>query len=321
MAEFHEGGSRRSMLVRGLSRVVARPVLGFYPVRGPLAPGVALLDHVARVVPHLPSTEVEPVVGDGWRAELVTARDSDPAVRQAVVYLHGGAFVFGGLATHRRIAERLAQRTGLPVLSVAYRQSPVVPVTGSVADCVDAVNFMIDRGFEASQLVLAGDSAGGSLAFSVALAARDYGLDVAGVVALSPWLEFDNTERRRHRNAWRDDMIPTFRLQRIAEHVHDVRRGGVVASPVDADLRGLPPVLMVCSGREVLRYDAELMAQRLEEADVPHELHIWPGQVHAFPVLADLLPESRASLDLVAGFVSDVLAAAEAAAAEGIVAS
>ena len=305
--EIHEGGSLRAVALRCVARVVARPTLGLFPVRGPLAPGMGLVDHLARVVPHLPSTVVEEVADDGWRAELVSMRDNDPSTREAIVYFHGGAFVFGGLASHRRIAERLAHLTGRPVLSVAYRQAPQVRVEGSIADCVAAVNRMIDRGYDPHGLVLAGDSAGGSLAFSVALAARDCGLDVAGVVALSPWVEFDNSLRRKHRNAWRDDMIPTFRLARIARHVHGTRTLDPLCSPVNADLRGLPPVLLICAAGEILRYDAELMAERLEAADVQVQLHVWRGQVHAFPVFADLVPESRAALDLVAGFVDDVL--------------
>jgi acetyl esterase/lipase len=68
----------------------------------------------------------------------------------------------------------------------------------------------------------------------------------------------------------------------------------------------------MCAANEILRYDAELMTERLEAAGVPAELHVWQGQIHAFPVLAHLLPESRAALDRIAAFVTDVVAAARA---------
>ncbi len=83
-------------------------------------------------------------------------------------------------------------------------------------------------------------------------------------------------------------------------------------SPVNADLRRLPPSLIICAAGEVLRYDAELMTERLDKAGVPVELHIWEGQVHAFPVLAHLLPESRAALDRIGSFVAEVVAGARA---------
>jgi acetyl esterase/lipase len=310
--EVHARRSCRSRLIRLGSRVVVRPLLGFYPATGPASPLVDLVELGMRAVPRLSSTRFERVDGGDWSAELVSVKDTQPE-QAAIVYFHGGAFVMCGLATHRRIAERLAERTGLPVLSVAYRQRTQGNVDTSIRDCVGAVNWLIDRGYDPAQLVLAGDSAGGHLSFAVALAAAAQDIRVAGVVALSPWLDFDNSVRRRHRNALRDDVIPTYRLQRIAHQVTGAHPIDPSMSPVNADLRLLPPVLIMCAAEEVLRYDAELMTERLDKAGVPVELHIWEGQVHAFPVLANLLPESRAALDRIGAFV---IASVSAAAAE-----
>jgi len=312
MIQVHPRQSRRSRLVRIGARAIVRPVLGVYPTSGPASHLIELVDLSMRVLPRLSSTTVEHVNGGDWKAELVTAKTgvADDG-RAAVLYFHGGAFVACGLATHRRIAERLAERTGLPVLSVAYRQR-TKQVDTSIRDCVEAVNLLVERGYDPAKLVLAGDSAGGHLAFAVALAAVAQSVRVAGVVALSPWLEFDNSVRRRHRNALRDDFIPAFRLQRMAHRVTGGPTLDPLASPVNADLSGLPPALIICAADEILRYDSELMTRRLEEAGVPAELHVWEGQVHAFPVLAHLLPESRAALDRIATFVTDVVAAARA---------
>ncbi len=315
MIEVHARHSRRSALVRIGSRAVVRPVLGFYPSGGPAAPLLDLVELGARAIPRLPGTVVEHVHGGDWTAELVSPRDAVPG-QAAIVYFHGGAFVMCGLATHRRIAERLALRTGLPVLSVAYRQRNRGRLDTSISDCAAAVDWLVDRGYDPTRLVLAGDSAGGHLAFAVALAARDRDVRTAGVVALSPWLDFDNSARRRHRNALRDDFIPTYRLQRVAHQVTGSRVLDPAMSPVNADLRDLPPVLIMCAAGEVLRHDAELMTARLDKAGVPVELHIWEGQVHAFPVLAHLLPESRAALDRVADFVTRAVRAADAAVAD-----
>ncbi len=123
MIEVHERTSCRSLAVRAVTRGFVRPTLGFFPVRGPMAPFKAAVDLGAGLLPRLSTTSFEHVSGDGWTAELVTTRPFDPA-EGALIYFHGGAFIFCGLATHRRIVERLAERTGLPVLSVAYRQLP-----------------------------------------------------------------------------------------------------------------------------------------------------------------------------------------------------
>jgi len=302
LIESHGGGSCRSKAVYVAARAVIRPTLELFPVTGPLSPLISVVEHGFRVVPRHRGVEHDTILGEGWHAELIRPKDHRPGTA-AVVYFHGGAFLMCGVATHRRIAERIALDTGVPVLSVAYRQRPTHFVETSVADGVAAVNWLLAEGYDASRLVLAGDSAGGHLSFAVAMAAAEQGIQLGGVVALSPWLDFDNTERRVHRNAWRDALIPTFRLERIAEHVLGTRSPDPLRSPVNGAVTGLPPTLIVASRHEVLLADAEKMEQRLREAGVPVELHVWDGQVHAFPVLTRLLPESRAALALVCDFV------------------
>lgn len=311
MIEMHGRPSRRSLVVRTAARAVAKPVMTFHPVSGPIAPLRHVIDLGARALPRLPSTRLERIRGKDWAGELVTPRGGATG-DGAIVYFHGGAFLFCGLATHRRIVERLALRTGLPVLSVGYRQHGKGNVETSIADCVDATNWMIERGHAPEHVVLAGDSAGGHLAFAVALEATSQGIDLAGVVGLSPWLEFDNTERSLHANARRDHYIPTKRLQRIACTVTGKAILDPQLSPVNRDLTGLPPSLIMCAADEILRFDAELMAERLDAAGVPIDLHVWAGQVHAFPVLGELLPESSRALDLIADFVEESVSEAAA---------
>jgi len=311
LIEVHAGGSVRSRFVGVGSRVVVRSVLGFWPVTGPLAPAMRLVDVSARVLPGHGSVTRERVQGDGWHADLFRphgVEDGDAAV----VYFHGGAFLFAGTATHRRLAERLALETGRPVLSVGYRHWPETDVAGSVSDGVAAVNWLLDQGFAPARILAAGDSAGGLLAFEVARIAAEHGIRLAGLVAISPWLDFDNSERRIHRNAWRDHLIPTFRLDRIARHVLGTPEIDPSHSPVNRRLDDLPPTMLVASESEVLLHDAEKMERLLDAAGVPVELHVWPGQVHCFPVLCHLLPESRAAIGLIADFVVATIGQGEA---------
>lgn len=302
MIEMHHRSSVRSVVVGAAAKAVARPFLRWFPVNGPVAPLRHALDIGARVAPRHRGTRVEKVSGNGWVGELVSPRGVSDT-QGAIVYFHGGAFVFCGLATHRRIVEHLALRTGVPVLNVGYRQHGVARVDESVADCVDATNWMIERGFEAEKLVLAGDSAGGHLAFAVALEATGQGISLGGLIGLSPWLEFDNTDRCHHENARRDHYIPSRRLDSIARIVTGKPILDPALSPVNRDLAKLPPTLIICAADEILRYDTEMVTERLHRAGVPVATHIWEGQVHAFPVLGELLPESSRALDLVADFV------------------
>lgn len=309
MIEHRIGTSRRSDVVHAVSKVVARPTLKYFPLSGPVTKLMPLLDRSAALIPRLSGVVHKAVVGRTWRGELVTPIDG-PTSDGAVLYLHGGAFLMCGMATHRRIVERMAQRTGMPVLSVDYRQLPIGRLHDSVSDCEEAFRWLVRTGHPASKIVIAGDSAGGHLAFATALRLRDDNAGTpAGIVGMSPWLDFDHMAKVRHHNSRRDAYIPARRLRKVARMVVG-EHPELHHSPVNADLHGLPPSLIICAEDEVLRCDAELMAERLAEAGVPATLQIWEGQVHAFPVLTDLTPESREALEEVITFVQERVAAA-----------
>ncbi|GAB2686507.1 alpha/beta hydrolase [Nocardia thraciensis] len=317
MREYRTGGQGwRAALIRGLCRVFVRPTLSWWPLRGVLAPCMALVDMVHRPVPRLRGTVLQRVDGGHWCGEVVRPR-AGVTGGGAIVYFHGGAFVFCGLATHRRIVERLALRTGLPVLSVGYRQHPVGRLDASMDDAAAAVRWLHDAGIGTGSTVFVGDSAGGYLAFQLALEAERRGIDrPAGVVGLAPLLELDPAAKLRHANAGSDVFLPARRFAEVAAVMAGDESGAVdpQRSPVNGPVAALPPVLLICAEDEVLRADAELMADRLDGTTVPYTLQIWQGQVHAFPVLGHLLPESRAALDEIADFVAGVQGRRSAAA-------
>ncbi|MDX6324552.1 MAG: hypothetical protein QOK15_906 [Nocardioidaceae bacterium] len=308
MIEHHVGTTHRSRVVHLFTKTVARPTLRYYPLRGPVARLMPLMEHGAARLPRLSQTVHEPVRVRAWRGEVVTPIDG-PTSDGAILYLHGGAFLMCGLATHRRIVERLAQRTGMTVLAVDYRQLPQGRLHDSISDCEDAFRWLVRKGHPSSRIVVAGDSAGGHLAFATALRLRDDGAGApAAIIAISPWLDFDHLAKLKHHNARRDAYIPARRLRKVAEMVVGARPE-LHHSPVNADLHGLPPSLIICAESEVLRVDSEVMAHRLADAGVPCTLQIWEGQVHAFPVLTDLLPESRECLDGIIAFAEQAVAA------------
>ena len=298
------GVSVQARVASTAARLVFRPLLAHWPLtNGGMLP-LPLVDALARLLPTPGSVKYDTVDFGDFTGEWVRpACEGKPEVGTpgVVLYFHGGAFVTCGVATHRHAVARIAQAAGLPVLSVAYRHLPTVPLAGSVADCLAVYRSVLAQGFDPQRVVLAGDSAGGCLAFATALAARDEGLPrPAGIVALSPWLDFDCTAKLEHPNARRDPFAPVRRLPALAKLL------GVdpaVGSPVNGDLTGLPPTLLIAAESEMLRCDAELMTQRLAAADVPVTLQLWSGQVHAFPVLSDLLPEARAAIREIGAFI------------------
>lgn len=253
-----------------------------------------------------------PFGGEWVRSYRATGAPSDGVV----LYFHGGGFFCCGLNTHRFGVAAVSARSRLPVLSVDYRQLPEVPIPDSVADCLTAYRYLLDEGIAADRIVFAGDSAGGYLTFATALLARDSGLPMpAGIVAQSPLLDIDSSARMRHANSKRDTYIPVNRMAELSafwtDGVFPVHRDRAPRkppiSPVNADLTGMPPSLIMAAETEVLLSDAEVMAERLWAAGAQCKLQVWRGQVHAFPVLGTFTPETRKAGEQIGRFIRDTL--------------
>lgn len=310
VVDQHTGVSVRARCVFTAARLMLRPLLTYWPLTGVGLWPLPLIETAAGLLPAPRGASFEPVDFGGYRGEWVRVPTQEPS-GGAVLYFHGGAFISCGIATHRPVVARIAAASGLPVLSVAYRQLPTVRLSGSVEDCLAVYRRLLDEGYAAERIIFAGDSAGGHLAFATALAAEAEDLPrPAGIVALSPWLDFDSAGKLAHPNARRDAYAPVTRLPTLARLLGADPALDPNCSPVNSDLSGLPPVLLIAAEGEMLRCDAELMAERLAAADVPCTLQLWEGQVHAFPVLVDLVPEAGAAVAEIGGFIRGLVAPA-----------
>ncbi|MFR9752789.1 alpha/beta hydrolase [Nocardia sp. 004] len=302
-----DGPSASARLLSATCRGLVRPLLRVAPITRTTIPvGACAIDGLARLRPSPRGIERERIVLDGFRMEIVRPQGTARALHHgALLYLHGGGFAICGIRSHRPIAASLARRTGLPVVNVEYRQLPGTRITESIEDCLTAYRWLLRHGVDQGRIVFAGDSAGGYLAFATALRAQESGLPApAGLVGLSPLLDLDYTAKRHYQHRARDAYIPLSAISAVVRIGAEV--DGVLdprLSPVNAELAALPPVLLISAEEELLRYDCELMTQRLTAAGVPNTLELWRGQVHAFMSIAPDLPESRAALARTAHFV------------------
>lgn len=249
--------------------------------------------------------------------EVVRAADRGRALGEAfadgaILYFHGGGFVTGGLDTHLHVMTQLARRTRLPVVHVDYRQYPQVTVDGSVDDCIGAYRWLLGLGADPDKTVLAGDSAGGFLAFATALTGQQRGLPApAGVIGISPLLELDGVARTTHSNLRADAFgIPAV-LPDIIDLVCPSAKLRHDLSPINGRLETMPPALLIAAESEILRCDAERLHAALQQLGRPSRLEVWARQLHAFPALFPFLPDSRAAFDLMCRFVAERLAAAD----------
>ncbi|CAN7335743.1 alpha/beta hydrolase [Acidovorax sp. LjRoot118] len=258
----------------------------------PLAQGLAI-----------ESLRIPDAAGGSMAAELLGTPQADP--RKLVIYYHAGGFVFGSLASHRALCSYLAQFSGARVLNVDYRLAPEHPAPAAHDDAFAAYQWALANGYAASAIALAGDSAGGNLALSTGVRARNQGLALpAAIVALSPALDLAS-EGESHRTV--DDPFITRELMGFFNAMYVP--GGDVRSPTvtpfySAELQGLPPVQLQVGSRERLRDDAVTMAARLKAAGVEVECTVWDGMVHCWQLFAPVLDEALASLEQAGRFMA-----------------
>ncbi|MFB8006806.1 alpha/beta hydrolase [Nocardia sp. NPDC056000] len=278
-----------------LSRL--RPVHGRTAIFAP----VELADPLARVLVPPRGTRRRAVAFDRFRAEWVwNANTVDPQRVQdaAILYFHGGVFIAGGLNSHRRIVARIARESGMPLLNVDYRQMPWAHLTETIEDAVRAYQYLLDEGFEPERIIFAGDSAGGGLAFTTALEARNRGLPIpGGIVAIAPWANLDSTDKLTHPNNAIDPLLSAEALAIPAAWGIAVDgKLDPMLSPVNRDFTGLPPVLIQVGSTEVLRADADQLAQCCADAGVECRVQVWDKAIHVFHAAADILPDARAAI-------------------------
>lgn len=259
---------------------------------------------MARMYPAPADTRVDTISLGGVRAERLIAPEVDPT--RAVFYVHGGGFAMGSPATHRELGVRLARAAGCPVWLPDYRLAPEHPFPAGLDDVVAAYRGLVAEGIDPARIVIAGDSAGGGLVVSSLIALRDAGapLPAAGV-CLSPWADLTLTSASIEGRTELDPWIgrPGLALM-VKAYVGDGDPARPLVSPALADLRGLPPLLVLVGTAEVLHDDAATLASRAREAGVAVTFEAWEDMVHVWPMFPHL-PEARAAVSKIGRFVRE----------------
>jgi monoterpene epsilon-lactone hydrolase len=252
----------------------------------------------------------------GVPAAEITVDGVEP--RHVVLYFHGGVYVMGDAFLAAGLASQVGRRTRARVISVDYRLAPEHPYPAAVDDALAAYQALLDNGTAPSDIVLAGESAGGGLAIATLVSARDHGLpSPAAAFVMSPYADLTLAGATMDTKHDADPLLSREALQaRVPDYAsgHDPALG--LISPVFADLAGLPPLIIQAGTHEVLLDDAVRLAQRAAAADVEVTLDITPGVPHVFQAYYPILDEAAAALDRAGQFLSAHLAGAERVTAE-----
>ncbi len=232
--------------------------------------------------------------------------------RHVVLYFHGGVYVMGDAALAADLASQVGRRTDAKVISVDYRLAPEHPYPAAVDDALAAYEALMDNGNAPSDIVLAGESAGGALAVATLVNARDHELPLpAAAFVMSPYADLTLAGTTMETKSEVDPLMSREALQpRVADYTAGQDAALGLISPIFADLSGLPPLIIQAGSHEVLLDDAVRLARQAATADVEVTLDVTPRVPHVFQAYHPILDEAVAALDRAGQFLSAQLASA-----------
>jgi epsilon-lactone hydrolase len=284
---------------------------GAFPVGGDVNEQRRALRELLSAQPLPADVTVTAAALGGVPTAEVTVEGIDP--RHVVLYFHGGVYVMGDAALAADLASQVGRRTQAKVISVDYRLAPENPYPAAVDDAFAAYKALLNSGIAPSDIIFAGESAGGGIAIATLVNARDEGLPLpAAAFVMSPYVDLTLAGTTMETKRAVDPLLSREALQaRIPDYTSGQDPALALISPVFADLSGLPPLIIQAGTHEVLLDDAVRLARQAATADVELTLDITPGVPHVFQAYYPMLDEAAAALDRAGQLVLAHLAVAE----------
>lgn len=227
---------------------------------------------------------------------------------RVLLYLHGGGYVIGSVATHRGLTSALSRAANCRVLALDYRLAPEHPYPAAVEDATSAYRWLLDQGIAGDKIAISGDSAGGGLTLATLLSLKATGDPMPGAaVPISPWTDMEGSGESMTTKVDKDPMVEPGGLMGMARlYMGDnTDYRAPTASPLYGDYAGLPPLLIQVGELETLLNDATRVASRAEAAGVDVTLEVWQEMVHVWHLFAPMLPEGREAITRIGSFIKE----------------
>lgn len=251
-----------------------------------------------------PGATIEEVDAEGVSAEYICAKG---ATRDRVaMYIPGGGFLMPPSNTSRIFAGSISRQTGACVLMPTYRLAPAHPFPAALQDTVATYRWLRQQGVPANRIVILGDSAGGNLTITTALALRNDGDDLpAALISISAVTDFTFSGKSfRTKNLGDGVIVSETREFTRSSYAAGTDWHDPLLSPLYADVRGLPPTLLMAGSQEVLLDDTTRMADKMDTAGVPVRLEIWPGMPHSWQSARIPTMETELAVHHISSFIA-----------------
>jgi len=263
----------------------------------------AQYERAEKVFPTPPDVKVERVNVPTAPAEWLRPPSAAPG--RVVLYLHGGGYVIGSPRSHRHLAAAIAGAAGASALLLDYRLAPEHPFPAAVEDATAAYRWLLDQAIAPEHIVIAGDSAGGGLTVATLLALREARVPLpAGGACISPWVDLTCSGASYATKADADPIVRRSGVEEMARaYLGATPPRTSLASPLFADLRGLPPLLIHVGSDEVLLDDAVQLAERAKAAGVNATLEVYERMIHVWHWFLPMLDEAQTAVEAIGRFV------------------
>jgi monoterpene epsilon-lactone hydrolase len=256
-------------------------------------------DNMMAATPAPTGVTIRSVDANGVPAKLILCLSTKTRRGHSVIlYLHGGGFYSGSSHTHRALAAVLAMDARADVLLIDYRLMPEHGFPAQIDDAAASYDWLLSQGYRADQIAIAGESVGGGLAVELGLRLRDaHRPEPAAIVVMSPVTDLAASGSSMIDNASGDPVIQRAGMLDVSKaYLAGGDPANPAASPLYADLHGLPPMLIQVGSREVLLDDSVRLARLAGEDDVPVSLEIWPGMIHQWQLFPSIVPDAARAL-------------------------
>lgn len=284
-----------------------RTMLAARPRPASLAERRQRLDGLCAQYPMPADVHVEPVDAGGVAAEWTATPGAEPA--RVLLFLHGGGYISGSIASHRHMIAQAGREAGARTLALGYRLAPEHPFPAALEDAIAGYRWLLSQGFAPERIVVAGESAGGGLAIAALVSLRDVGAPLPACIwCSSPWVDLEMSGGSMSAKAAVDPLIQKPYLTELASlYLDGADPRTPMASPIHADLRGLPPLLIQVGSAETLLDDAVRLAGAAGAADMRVTLQVWPDMIHAWHLFYPQVDAGRRSLAEAGAFIRAAL--------------
>ncbi len=226
--------------------------------------------------------------------------------KPVVLYFHGGAYVAGSLLSGRVMASELAYWSGCKTLAFEYRLAPEHPYPAALADALAMYHYLLQNGYNPSDIVFAGESAGGGLCLCTALALKEMRQPLpAALICIAPWTDLSCSSAAHVLNAAKDPLLTTVYLKESAQaYANNETLKNPFISPAFGDFSGFPPVLIQAGADEILLDDSRILYDKLHLSHVDVTMRIWESMWHIWHIFD--IPESKEAFKNICSFIQNL---------------